>query len=84
MGGTSCSFGPEELILLRSVLDEATAALPIVQQTSAVKAILAQKIIACANKGERDPVRIRTAVLTQFRTENLRFVAPSSNVVPWK
>ncbi len=84
MSGKSGSFGPEELNLLRSVLDEATAALPTAQQTSAVKAVLAQKIIACANKGERDPVRIRAAVLMQFRTENLSFVSPSANVVPWK
>jgi hypothetical protein len=47
-------FKPDEIKLMRSVLDEAAIILPKVDRTSAMKAKLATRILAAAAKGERD------------------------------
>jgi hypothetical protein len=57
-------FQPELIALMRSVLEEATAMLPKAKQTSVVKADLASEILACAAKGERDPMALKTAALS--------------------
>jgi hypothetical protein len=56
-------FQPELIELMKSVLDDATAALPEGKQTSAIKAEIASHILACAAKGERDPVNLKMAAL---------------------
>ena len=84
MGIHTGVFNPEELVLLKSVLEAAAAALPVADQTSEAKTVLAQKIIACASAGERDPIRLRTKALMQFRTEAIGVIAPGADAVPWK
>lgn len=56
-------FGPEEITLLKSILEEAIALLPNSQRTSAFQALLAQNIVMCAATGERDRHRLRAAAL---------------------
>lgn len=58
-------FKPDEIKLMRSVLDEASIILPKAERTSAMKAKLASRILAAAAKGERDPNRLRIAALLE-------------------
>lgn len=61
---TEAVFQPELIRLMRSVLDNAAAALPEVQRTSTVKADMASLILARAAKGERDPAALKMAALS--------------------
>ena len=56
-------FQPELIELTKSVLDDATAMLPEAKHTSAMKAEIASHILACAAKGERDPIVLKMAAL---------------------
>jgi len=56
-------FQPELIELMKSVLEDATAMLPEAKRTSAIKADIASEILACAAKGERDPMALKTAAL---------------------
>jgi len=58
-------FQPDEIKLIRSALDEAAIILPKAEQTSAMKAKLASRILAAAAKGERDPNKLRIAALLE-------------------
>jgi len=58
-------FQPDEIKLMRCVLDEATLILPEAERTSSMKAKLASRILAAAAKGEHDPNRLRTAALLE-------------------
>jgi hypothetical protein len=57
------SFQPDEVKLMRSVLDEAAIILPEAERTSPMKAKLASRILAAAAKGERNPNKLRIAAL---------------------
>lgn len=57
-------FQPELIELMRAVLDDAAAMLPEAKRTSAMKAEIASNILACAAKGERNPVALRIAALS--------------------
>jgi len=61
---TGAVFQPELIELMRSVLEEASAMLPEAKRTSTAKADIASNILACAAKGERDPVLLRAAALS--------------------
>jgi len=50
---------PELIELMKAVLDEAAMMLPEAKRTSAMKAEIASHILACAAKGERDPVVLK-------------------------
>jgi hypothetical protein len=63
MNAAGASFQPELIELMRAVLDDATAMLPETKRTSAIKAEIASHILACAAKGERDPIALRTAAV---------------------
>ena len=56
-------FQPELIELMKSVLEDATAMLPEAKRTSAIKAEIASEILACAARGERDPMALKTAAL---------------------
>ena len=64
MGAIGAVFQPELIELMRAVLDDATAMLPEAKRTSTVKAEIASHILACAAKGEREPVALRMAALS--------------------
>jgi hypothetical protein len=61
---TGAVFRPELIELMRTVLEEATATLPEAKRTSTVKADIASGILACAAKGERDPMALKSAALS--------------------
>jgi predicted subunit of tRNA(5-methylaminomethyl-2-thiouridylate) methyltransferase len=63
MNAAGASFQPELIELMRAVLDDATAMLPETKRTSAIKAEIASHILACAAKGERDPIALKTAAV---------------------
>jgi hypothetical protein len=56
-------FEPDEVKLMRSVLDEAAIILPKAERTSAMKVRLASRILAAAANGVRDPNKLRIAAL---------------------
>jgi hypothetical protein len=60
---TGAVFQPELIQLMRSVLDEATLALPEPKRTSAMKAEIASHILASAAQGERDPTALKATAL---------------------
>ena len=61
---TGAIFQPELIELMKSVLDEATAALPEAKRTSTIKADMASVILVRAAKGERDPIELKEAALS--------------------
>jgi len=63
MGPIGAAFQPELIELMRAVLDDATAMLPEEKRTSTMKAEIASHILACAAKGERDPMALKTTAL---------------------
>jgi hypothetical protein len=63
MNPRGAAYQPELIELMRSVLDDATAALPEWKRTSAIKAEMASSILACAAKGERNPASLKTCAL---------------------
>lgn len=62
------SFKPEDISLLRSVLDDAFADLPTKLRVTSVQALIAERILKSAAKGERDRVRLRNAALLDLQT----------------
>jgi hypothetical protein len=63
MQPTGAVFQPEVIKLMKAVLDDAAAMLPEAKRTSAIKAEIASLILACAAKGERDPIALKMAAL---------------------
>lgn len=64
MAAIGVVFQPELIELMRAVLDDAAVMLPAAKRSSTMKAEMASRILACAAKGERDPVALRTAALS--------------------
>src|ERR1700687_1907071 len=63
MNATGAVFQPELIQLMKTVLDDAAATLPEAKRTSTMKAEIASQILACAAKGERDPVALKNFAL---------------------
>jgi hypothetical protein len=63
MNARGAVYPPELIELMKAVLDDATATLPEAKRTSAMKAQIASEILACAAKGQRDPVALKVAGL---------------------
>jgi hypothetical protein len=63
MKTTGAVYQPELIVLMKAVLEDATATLPEAKRTSAMKADIASQILACAAKGERNPAVLKTAAL---------------------
>jgi hypothetical protein len=57
-------FQPELIELMKTVLEDATAMLPEAKRTSVMKAEIASHILACAAKGERNPMTLKIAALS--------------------
>jgi hypothetical protein len=76
-------FQPELIELMRTTLDEVTATLPEAKRTSATKADMASAILACAAKGERDPVALKTAAMSTVvqRSHYPHDISPERRVV---
>ena len=59
---TTC-FDPETIAVLRQVLEDSWGSLRPDQQRATLKTELAQRILAAAANGERDPIRLRERAL---------------------
>jgi hypothetical protein len=66
---TGAIYQPELIDLLRTALDEAESILPAAKRTSAMKAKLASRILLAAARGERDPIQLRSAALTEIEDD---------------
>jgi hypothetical protein len=60
------SFDPEDTTLVCKVFDDICRELHGSGQSDNVKEIVATRIIQLANRGERDPEKIREAILTSL------------------
>ena len=56
-------FQPELISLMKSILDEASAALPEAKRTSTIKTDMASVILARAAKGERNPTALKMSAI---------------------
>ena len=56
-------FDPETIALLKEVLEKAWNALPASRKRTVQKTELAERILAAAGRGERDPDRLRVIAL---------------------
>lgn len=63
----SAVYYPEELSLLGQILDQAVQSLPLSMRTPQNRAAIAKNILACAATGERDPIELRLAALTNLK-----------------
>jgi len=61
------SFDPETIALLGSIYDEAIAELDERADLEIVREVIAKRIIHLAQKGERDPIRLRRVALAALR-----------------
>ena len=57
------AFGPEEIKILGDAFEDALRTLRLVNRDDPATEIVAQKIIELAQRGERDPVRLRQAAV---------------------
>jgi hypothetical protein len=66
MSGSGSIYAPEELSMLRRVMDEVVGSLPVPLRTPVSKAKIAKHILDRAASGERDPNQLRSAALADF------------------
>jgi hypothetical protein len=66
------AYDPETLNALRAVLDEAWSALTAEQQARTTKSEIAHRILRLAQRGERDPVRLRAVAILEVVPDNKR------------
>ena len=64
MTTTSAYYDAETIAVMKAVLEDSWASLQPDQQRASLKTDLAQRILAAAAKGERDPTRLREEALT--------------------
>ena len=63
MSPPTAVFPPALIEMMKLVLDDVAALLPEAKRTSTIKVEIASKILACAAKGERDPIAMKAAAL---------------------
>jgi len=56
-------FDPEAIRAMSVAFDDICAALNVSESASAAREVIAERVIELAQRGERDPVRIREKVL---------------------
>jgi len=61
------AFTPKEVQILVVAFEDTLKALGLVDREDAVTKLVAEKIIAAAKTSERDPERLRDAVLAELR-----------------
>ena len=64
------AFTPEDVQILAAAFEDALKALGLVDREDAVTKLVAEKIITAAKTGERDPERLRDAVLAELRPDH--------------
>jgi hypothetical protein len=64
-------FDPETIELMRKALDDAWATLPANRQAIMSRTLMAERILAAAKLGERDPIRLRAHALISIARANV-------------
>ena len=64
---TDAVFYPEAVKVLAAAFDDACDALNVTDRADPRAVTVAKKIIEHARRGERDPIRLREAVLTELQ-----------------
>jgi hypothetical protein len=64
------AYGPEEISILSAAFEETLRSLGLTDRTDPVTELVAKKIIELANRGERDPLRLRDQVLQSLHTQS--------------
>jgi len=62
------AFGPEEIAVMVTAFEDALRELRLVDRADPAVEIVAKKIIEFAQRGERNPKRLREEVLRWFRS----------------
>jgi hypothetical protein len=62
-------FDPDGIKCLAAAYEDTCAELHVADETRSLKEIVAKKIIAHAQSGERDPILLRDAVVAELRQE---------------
>jgi hypothetical protein len=70
LGERDVVYYPEELSLLGSIFDQAIASLPAAKRTPANRTEIAKNILRRAAAGERDPIKLGLAALTDLTGSN--------------
>jgi hypothetical protein len=65
------TFDDQATAIMGEAFDAACAALPIEGQPEIVREVIAKRIIKAAEKGERDPGRLRDAALSALGRESV-------------
>ena len=60
-------FGPDAIKCLTAAYEDACAELHVRVENSSLSEIVAKKVIAHAQSGERDPILLREAVVNELR-----------------
>jgi hypothetical protein len=61
-------FDPKEIQVLSKVFEDTLSSLHLVNRADPISEYIAKKIIECAQKGERDPVRLREYAMKAIKT----------------
>jgi hypothetical protein len=64
----NASFDPAAVTALRNAYEGVCAALQLADRTDPLTEVVAKRIIEHARRGERDPIRLREAVLRDLQT----------------
>ena len=64
------AYGPEEISLLSAAFEETLRSLGLTDRADPVTGLVAKKIIELANRGERDPLRLRDQVLQSLHSQS--------------
>jgi hypothetical protein len=73
------AYNPEEIHLLRSVLERCSAGLEPSVRNSEIKAAMAERILRCAAIGERIPIELRIAAMQGMGPDSSDFSASAAN-----
>jgi hypothetical protein len=60
-------FAPDEIIAITTAFDGVLSELGLVDRDDAAVTMIAKRIIELAKHGERDPIRLRHYLLTEFQ-----------------
>jgi len=61
------AFGPEDIKVISAAYEQTLSSLGLIDRADPLTKIVAEKIIECAQMGERDPVRLRDCALKSLQ-----------------
>jgi len=61
------AFSPEDVTMLASAFESSLRDLGLVNREDPIVLLVAQRVIALAQEGERDPIKLRDDVVKAFR-----------------